>query len=466
MQDKLATNPSLKEEIKNVAKLALPICMGQLAGLSISFVDTVMSGRAGAIHMAAVAVATSIWAPITLFGQGLLVMITPFVSQKMAAATIGSEAKKEGSAHYLRQGIFLSLAISLLTVLAVLIFSELVRSFDFDKELTDLSSAYLRIMSIGVIPLFFYATLRYYLEGLGLTVPTMVAGFLALAINIPLNYIFIFGKFGMPALGAVGCAVASVVVCFVMALAMLYFVKKASPHALKYETPHMATIKKILFVSFPSAIATLFEVSLFALVALFIAPFGREIVAGHQVASNAGSMTFMLPLSLAIAVSIRLGSAYGAKSLEQLKNVRKASYFIAMCIGLFNASLFFFLREPITLLYSNEPQVIEYAVAFLIYAAVFQFVDAIQITSIGLLRGYNDTKAIFVLSLISYWLIAFPVGYMLTFYGLFGIEAMGPFGFWVGFVVGLVVGSILFSLRVLYLERQPEEKLYRKLVNE
>ncbi len=464
MQAENITTHSLKKEIKSIFTLALPLCIGQLAGLSMTFVDTVMSGRAGAIHMAAVAVASSIWAPVTLFAQGLLVMITPFVSQKMADASLGLEQRKKESEHYLKQGILLALMVSVFTVLAVLLFSKLVGGFSFDKELTDISAEYLQVMSIGVFPLLLYAAQRYYLEGLGYTVPTMFAGFLALAVNIPLNYIFIFGKFGMPALGAVGCAVASVIVCFVMAIAMFYFVRRAAPQAIKHEKPYLPTIKKILFVSFPSAIATLLEVSLFALVALFIAPLGRDIVAGHQVASNAGSMIFMLPLSLAIAVSIRTGSAYGAKSIEQLKLVRKATYILAMCLGTFNALFFYFGRGMITSLYSNEPHVISLAMAFLIFAAVFQFFDAIQITSIGLLRGYNDTKAIFILSLISYWLIAFPVGYALAFHGLFGIEPIGAYGFWIGFVIGLFMGSVLFSMRVFYLERQPPEKLYRKLV--
>ncbi len=454
-------NYSLKNEIKTLFKLALPLTLGQFAGTSMSVVDTIMSGRAGAMHMASVAIASSIWMPVLLFCQSLLMMITPFVAQKFAASH--SENKYEECAHFMRQGIYLALAIGVFMTATTLAFAYIIPHLNFDSQLKELSSNYLKVMSIGAIPFMLFIAQRYYLEGLGLTVPTMFVGFLGLFINIPLNYIFIFGNFGMPALGAVGCAVASVAVCFAMAISMHIFVRRKYKHAFKFEAPHFGTLKRILFVSFPSAVATLMEVSLFAIIAILIAPFGHELVAGHQVASNTGSMAFMLPLSLAISVSIRTGNAYGMQDLALLKSVRKSAYILASLIGLFNALILILFRGDITMLYTSEAVVRDLAMSFLIYAAAFQFVDSIQITSIGLLRGYNDTKAIFILSFLAYWVTAFPIGYLLAFHGLFITEPMGAYGFWIGLLVGLAIGSILFTLRVFFLEKLPPEKLYKKL---
>ncbi len=454
-------NNSLKLEIVTLFKLLLPICLGQLAGLSMTFVDTIMSGRAGAVHMASVAIAGSVWVPITVFGQGLMMTVTPFVAQSNAKKT---EESLSETKHYFRQGVWLMLGISTLILCVVLLLSSLIKSFGFDPQLAELASDYLLVMSIGVFPLFFYAVQRYYLEGLGLTRPTMFVGFLSFAVNIPLNYIFIFGKLGMPALGAVGCAVASMVVCFVMAIGMNFFVRRAVPNAFTFEKPNFTTIKQILFISFPSAVATLMEMSLFSMVAIFIAPLGTEIVAGHQVALNATSMLFMIPFSLCVAASIRSGNAYGLKDIEQSKTVRKATYTLAIAVGVMNACIFFFGRGIIANIYSNEPQVIELAMSFMLFAGVYQIVDSLQVSSIGILRGYNDTKAIFFMSFFAYWCIAFPFGYILSFHGLFGIEPLGAYGFWIGMVVGLTIGCALFTYRVLYLEKLPPAQLYKKLL--
>ncbi len=448
-------------ELKLMTKLAIPICLGQLAGFSMTFVDTVMSGRAGAIHMAAVAVAGSIWVPILLFAQGLLMPIIPFVAQKNTAAK--PEIRKEEAALYLRQGFWLSLLVGTFTCILVAFLATLGKEYSHlapDAELFHIASDYLLIMSIGVFPFLLYLVQRFYLEGLGLTRPTMFIGFLALAVNIPLNYIFIFGKLGMPALGAVGCAIATVAVSFSMWLGMLYFVKRHYDKALKLEKPNLAVIKKIFVVALPNAVALLLEVSIFALVALLITPFGTHTVSGHQVALNVSSLFFMLPLSLATVASIRIGNMLGEKNLSGSITVRKSTSILSILIGLFNCFMIFTFKEEIACIYSTEQEVISLAASFMIYTAVFQLVDSIQISATGLLRGYNDTKALLILAIIAYWLIAFPLGYSLTFYGIpFITEPIGAYGFWLGMVVGLVFASIFFTARVFYLEKQPFDKI-------
>ncbi len=452
--------PTFWEETKTLTKLAIPVCLGQIAGLSMTFVDTVMSGRAGAIHMAAVAVASSIWMPVTLFGQGLLMPLIPMIAEKIASAT--PEKRIESATQLLAQGYWYASIIALCIVLTLLALIKGLSYMTFDVELIALSSDYLLVMLSGVFPLMFYLVERYFLEGQGFTRPTMFIGFLSLAVNIPLNYIFIFGKFGMPALGAVGCAVASAVVCFVMWIGMFYFVLRKNPRAYKLQKPDFKLIKKIFFIALPNAIALLLEISIFSLVAILIAPFGRDIVAGHQVALNVSSMFFMLPLALCVVSSMRTGHYIGLNSLESSKVVRKACLTLALIIGFFNFSMIYFFRDQIASLYTADPKVHALATSFMIFAAVYQIVDCIQIASTGILRGYNDTKALLVLAVTAYWLIAFPVGYSLCFYGIpFISEPIGAYGFWIGMVIGLGFASILFTSRVLKLEKKSLDEILK-----
>ncbi len=452
---------SFWNELKTLLFLAAPIFLGQLAGNSMTFVDTMMSGRAGAINMSAVAVASSIWMPTILFSQGLLMTITPFIAQTRAARGNSSE---EATANFMRQGMWLGGLIAIFAISVIFLATLLLRSFEFDPEMTNLAADYLLIMGISIFPFMMMIAQRYYLEGLGHTRPTMFVGLIGLAVNVPLNYVLIFGKFGFPALGALGCAIASVICVLVMCFSMSRFVRTVYSKAFKFVKVDWSTLKKIFVISLPNATAMLMEVSLFALVSLFIAPLGREVVSGHQIALNVSSMSFMMPLALGIAASIRSGYAYGAQDLTQSKLVRSTTLTLSLCVGVFNCTLIYLFREQIASIYSNELPVIQLAAGFMIFTAIYQIVDSIQIASVGLLRGYNDTKAIFVLSCLAYWIIAFPIGYCLAFYGLFGIESLGATGFWIGMVIGLTVGSIFFSYRVFSLERLPAEKLYKKLI--
>ncbi len=453
---------SIKCEMKKLFLLAMPVVLGQLAGLSMSVVDTIMSGRAGSVHMAAVAIASSLWVPMTIFGQGLLMAVTPFVAQTYTNAT--QETRDEEMAVFLRQGLWLTFFVATVIFFLLFALSFIIPYLGFEKELTDISQKYLYILIGGIFPYQFYVVCRAYLEGLGKTRPTMFIGFLALGVNIPLNYIFIFGKLGFPPLGGVGCAIASLICIICMATGMFFFTKRAYKKAFTYAPINMPVIKRILKVSFPNALALLIETSIFALIALFLAPFGQDTIAGHQVAMNAGSMLFMIPLGFSIAVAVRTGNALGANDRIAAKTVRTSAILIALIIGTINASIFLLFREQIAHIYTNDNIVFNLAITFMLFAAVYQIVDAIQVVMIGVLRGYNDTKALFGYCVISYWIISLPTSYILAFYGIPSIlDPIGPYGFWVGLSIGLTCAFIFFCFRIAYLERQSDEVIIRKI---
>ena len=220
-----------------------------------------------------------------------------------------------------------------------------------------------------------------------------------------------------------------------------------------WEIPVWATLKKLAGIGFPGALAMLFEVTLFAAVALLIAPLGAIQVAGHQVALNFSSLLFMVPLSIGTAATIRTGFALGRKSVEAVRVASRSSWLLACMAACFTALVTILWRHQIAAVYNNDPVVLGLASHLLLFAATYQITDAVQVVSVGILRGYNDTRAILCVTLISYWVFALPVGYTLGRTHLWG-DPLGPQGFWTAFIVGVSIAAVLLVIRVRVLERR------------
>ena len=220
-----------------------------------------------------------------------------------------------------------------------------------------------------------------------------------------------------------------------------------------WELPAWATLKKLVGIGFPGALAMLFEVTLFAAVALLIAPLGAIQVAGHQVALNFSSLLFMVPLSIGTAATIRTGFALGRKSVEAVRVASRSSWLLACMAACCTATVTILWRHQIAAVYNNDPVVLGLASHLLLFAATYQITDAVQVVSVGILRGYNDTRAILCVTLVSYWMLALPLGYTLGRTHLWG-DPVGPQGFWTAFIVGVSVAAVLLVSRVRVLERR------------
>lgn len=438
-------------------KLGLPILLGQLAQMSMGFVDTVIAGRAGAVEMAGVAVGGAFWVPLLLFGQGMVSCIGPLVAQGVGAG------QDKSLNRFWRQGFWLVFVVNLFLLVLLSISSHFILDFEaIEPALALVASNYIDYIKWGMPAFLLFFVCRFFLEGKGQTRPAMIAGFIGLACNIPLNYIFVFGYFGMPVLGGAGCGLASAVVCWIMLGVMLYFLKRYSPRTMGIVKPNIKLIKRMSRIGFPGALALLLEVSSFALISLFISPLGSVIVAGHQVAMNMGSLVFMCPLSLGIATSIRIGTCLGAQKYHEAKLIRKTAMIMSTIVGVGLFILLFVLRGPIAHLYSIDAAVISLATYILMYAAFYQIPDCIQSVALFTLRGYNDTKAVFIFSIISYWGISIPVGYLLCFTDTI-VPQMGVIGFWIGLILGLTAASVLLNLRIFYLEKMSPEMIGAKI---
>lgn len=437
-------------EAKQLVRLASPILVAQVAQIAMNFVDTVMAGQVSAVDLAAVSVASSFWLPIILLVQGIIMALTPIVSQ------LNGARKRDEIRPAVHQGFWLALMVTPIAMLA-LYFSPLALQFmDVDPVMAEKTAGYLHAILWGLPAFVLFQVLRNFSEGLSHTMPTMVIGFVGLAVNIPANYIFIHGHFGMPKLGGVGCGVATAIVLWAMLLAMIAYVK-LSPHFKKISLfaqlarPNGSRIWRLFRLGFPIAMAIFCEVTLFTVVALMLAPFGAETVASHQIALNFSSLVFMLPLSIGVGVTIRVGHSIGEGQPDQARVAARTGLMLGMGVAAATAALTVLLREPIAGIYTDDLQVITLAATLLFFAAIYQISDSVQVVAAAALRGYKDTQAIFYITIVAYWGMGLPTGMIL---GLtdWVVPRMGPQGFWVGFIVGLTGAALMLGarLRLIY----------------
>ncbi|EJV0518904.1 multidrug efflux MATE transporter MdtK, partial [Salmonella enterica] len=312
----------------------------------------------------------------------------------------------------------------------------------------------------------FFQVARNQCEGLAKTKPGMVMGFLGLLVNIPVNYIFIYGHFGMPELGGIGCGVATAAVYWVMFIAMLSYIKHARSmrdirNEKSFGKPDSAVMKRLIQLGLPIALALFFEVTLFAVVALLVSPLGIVNVAGHQIALNFSSLMFVLPMSLAAAVTIRVGYRLGQGSTLDAQTAARTGLSVGVCMAVVTAIFTVTLRKHIALLYNDNPEVVSLAAQLMLLAAVYQISDSIQVIGSGILRGYKDTRSIFFITFTAYWVLGLPSGYILALTDLV-VDRMGPAGFWMGFIIGLTSAAVLMMLRMRYLQRQPSSIILQR----
>ncbi|WP_259267271.1 MdtK family multidrug efflux MATE transporter [Buttiauxella sp. BIGb0471] len=434
--------------------LAIPVILAQIAQTSMGFVDTVMAGGYSATDMAAVAIGTSIWLPAILFGHGLLMALTPTVAQ------LNGSGRRERIAHQIRQGFWLAGIVSALIMIVLWNAGYIIHAMkNIDPQLADKAVGYLRALLWGVPGYLFFQVARNQCEGLAKTKPGMVMGFIGLLVNIPVNYIFIYGHLGMPELGGVGCGVATAAVYWVMFFSMISYVKKArSMRDLKlpkgFIKPDWKVMYRLTQLGLPIALALFFEVTLFAVVALLVAPLGIIDVAGHQIALNFSSLMFVLPMSLSAAVTIRVGFRLGQGSTLDAQTAAWTGIGVGMCMAMLTAIFTVVMREHIALLYNSNPEVVALAAHLMLLAAVYQLSDSVQVIGSGVLRGYKDTRSIFFITFIAYWVLGLPSGYILALTD-WVVEPMGPAGFWIGFIIGLTSAAIMMMLRMRWLQRQP-----------
>jgi MATE family multidrug resistance protein len=438
---------SWRTELSALNTLITPILITQLAQAGYGFIDTVMAGQVSPLDLSAVAIGSSVWLPIYLLISGIVMATTPLV-----AAAYGAKQYPE-IPRITHQALWLGLGIGVLGMLLTQHISFIFPLLGVPANLQEKTELYLYGVSFGLPAVALFCVLRFYSEALGHTKPIMLISLLGILLNIPANYVFIYGLWGLPQMGGAGCGWATAIIMTSMMLVLMSYVllsdKFKQVRLLQHDViPHSAMMWKISKLGFPIGAAIFFEVSLFSCIAVLVSPLGEIVVAAHQVALSVTSMLFMLPLSLAISMTIRIGQAYGRQDLHGILLTRQVGFSMTTLIACVTALFIIICSDYITRLYTPNTQVQKIAAQLLLFAAVYQIFDALQVGAAGCLRGIQNTRSPMIMTLIAYWVVALPVGYSLAMLPLWQGHTLGVYGFWVGFVLGLGVACVLLNWRL------------------
>jgi multidrug resistance protein, MATE family len=437
-----------KDKLAQLLHILLPILITQLTMFSMNFFDTTMSGHYSPGDLAGVAIGSSLWVPIYTGLSGILIAVTPIVAQLVGAK------KQQDAAYSFLQGIYLSLIIPVVVILiGAFTLNPILNGMKLDPQVEKVAHDYLVALSFGMIPLFMYTVARSFIDALGRTRTSMIITLISLPVNIIFNYLFIFGKWGFPKLGGVGAGFATSITYWVITIIALFIIARYKPFSTfqVFKKFHPISLKKwveILKIGIPIGLSIFFETSIFAAVTLLMSTFDTVTIASHQSALNFASFLYMIPLSVSMALTIVVGHEVGAKRMRDAKIYSWIGVIIAIFFSVLCGLLLLLFPDEIAGIYTNDPNVLKLTSQFLLFALFFQLSDAIAAPIQGALRGYKDVNITFVMSLLSYWIIGLPLGFLLAKY-----TNMGAFGYWIGLIGGLAVGAITLSSRLWYIQK-------------
>lgn len=432
-------------DARGILRLGGPLIVNNLAIAGMGFTDTVMAGQLGARDLAAVAVGNAFYVFFYFAGLGLLLAMSPLVAHAYGAGNndrIGTLA---------RQALWLSQMLAFGLIGPMLCVDPILTAIGIAPDIIAKASGFVRAICCGFPAIMAFLALRFVSEGIGWTRPIMYTAVVGLVFNVIGCYVFMYGKLGFPALGAVGTGVSNALVMWIMFLMMLAYVRRRRvyrPFSIfaRFERPQRATLREILGLGMPFAGSVMSEGGLFVVAALMMGTLGAAVVAAHQIAINYAAMMFMVPLSLHSATTIHVGHALGR---GQPASGRFAGFVgIALC-GAFmtlSALVIVFFGDRIAALYTQDPVVRPLAGGLLLMAAIFQISDGLQIGSAGALRGFKDARVPMLLNLLAYWGIGFPLAY-----GLGIAQGRGPVFVWVGLIAGLTACALLLSARYVWI---------------
>ncbi|MFK4997817.1 MATE family efflux transporter [Bacillus sp. N9] len=439
----------LRERLQQLWVILIPLLITQLALFMMTFFDIMMTGRFSSDHLAGVAVGSSLWVPISMGLSGILLAITPIVGHLIGAR------KNQDVPFSVIQGVFVAITMAIvIIIIGTIVLKPILHSMNLEADVTYVAKYYLISIAFGIIPLFVYNVLRAFIDALGKTRVTMAITLMSLPINFLLNYIFIFGKLGMPALGGVGAGIASAITYSLITLIAIWIIHNKEPFnefgIFKTKVRiDLLKWKEIFALGLPIGLSIFIETSIFSAVTLFMSKFGTNVIAAHQAALNFSSLLYMVPLSISMALTILISYEVGAGRYKDARSFSMIGIMNGVSLSVVMGVLLFIFRLEVAQIYSEDLQVVKLTSQFLLFAVFFQLSDAIQAPIQGALRGYKDVNATFIMALISFWVIGLPFGFVLANYTEFG-----PYGYWLGLIIGLAVGAITLSLRLRYVQNK------------
>lgn len=429
---------SIRHEALANLRLAWPLILAQLSFMGMGTVDTIMAGRLGADALAAVSVGTNVWLLAFVVFMGISMAIPPIVAQQL-----GAGAAADDIGRFVRVALRLGLVLGVLWIgLTWTVATVVLPWLDLQPTTRSMAQDYLRIVGLSGLPFVLCFVLRHVADAHGYTMLTLVAGSCGLLVNAVLDYALMFGKLGMPALGVAGAAWATVcAACTMVGVYLLLYRLIPTLHSLRIVAGSGAQWRQtsihILRLGLPVAAILCAESWMFIGGSLVMARFGVEVVAAHQVALNVTALAFMVPMSIGMATTVRVGLAVGAGDLTTARLRSWIGVLAAVGWALLSAAIMASAAGAIVGLYTGVPSVIAGATHFIGFAAFFQIVDAVQAAANGALRGYKDTNGPMLVTVVAYWMFGVPLALLLI-----SRPQIGADGVWIGFIIGLTVASV------------------------
>lgn len=445
------------KEFKYNLNLAAPVMLGMLGHTFVSLVDNIMVGQLGSAELAAVSLGNSFVFVAMSLGIGFSTAITPLVAEA------DSEGDFQKGKSAFKHGLVLCTILGLMLFGVLLFAKPLMYLMDQPAEVVELSLPYLDLVGFSLVPLIVFQAFKQFSDGLSLTKYPMYAAILANLLNVLLNYLLIFGKFGCPQLGIVGAAIGTLVSRVVMVFFLWWLLRgreksKAYVTQLKIFTLERPMVKKLLNLGFPSSMQMFFEVAIFTAAVWLSGTLGKNAQAANQIALNLSSMTFMVASGLSVAGMIRVGNQKGLKNYVELRRIAVSIFILGVIFAVIAAVSFLALRDVLPKIYVDlddpinfidNAEVVAIASSLLFAAAIFQISDSLQVVALGALRGLQDVKIPTIITLVSYWCVGFPISFVLG-----KEDVYGSTGIWIGLIAGLTCAAVFLFARFHYLTKK------------
>lgn len=440
--------PEYIKEYKINFKLAYPVVLGQVGHMITQIADAVMVGHIGTDSLAAASFASSVFSLVLVFVIGLATSITTLVGNAQG------EQDEKGIYRLIGNGFWANTLFSVVLAAASLAAHPLLHHMGQDPNVVEIAIPYYQVLCWSTIPLMMFLGLKHAFDGMEWTLPGMSISLIANVLNVGLNFVFIYGHFGLPAMGLMGAGYATLIsrsLMPLMALVILWFHPKLAfyKNALWKFRPNWPLISQIFKLGVPIGAQYLLEGGAFILGAIMVGWLGAAPLAAHQIAISIVTLTYMFASGLGSTATIRVSNLLGAKKYDRLRLVSRSLF--AMIIGVEATFMLLILifNSVLPQFFIHDSEVIHLAAKLLIIAAFFQLFDGIQVMSMGALRGFSDVKTPTVIALLTYWVISMPVGYILMTY-----VGLGASGIWYGLLIGLLLAAIFLTLRFVRLLRR------------
>lgn len=441
---------SYTKEFRYNFKIAYPVILGMLGHTLVGFVDNVMVGKVGITELGAAALGNTAIFIAMSFGIGFSIVITSLVAMADEAGD------KDNAQSILNHGMVLNVILGVVLFLLLFTVEPVMRITGQSENVIALAVPYTHLVAFSLIPLGIFTTLKQFADGLSLTKYAMYVTLLANVVNVFFNYLFIYGHWGCPKMGVLGAGIGTLISRVVMPIMLFFMLKRLSKtreymQNISFKNMQTAMFKKISALGFPTAMQMIFETGIFTAAIWISGMLGENHLSANQIALNLASMTFMVANGLGITAMIRVGNQLGARNYANLRRVAISVFLLVLCTQIFFALLLAVLRTWLPSLYlemdnvekmANNAIVIGEAANLLLIAAIFQISDGLQVAALGALRGVQDAKIPMYITFVAYWLIAFPILYVLGIY-----TSLGTMGIWIGLLVGLTAAAVCLLYR-------------------